>query len=95
MVDTTGSCGCVMCWLHRTKTAPAWPKAVESVTLEAVGPNTRGPISLSLSRWGRRATRAARRALRSRAREPRGSCSQAAVKLQVAWWPSRAGPGCL
>ena len=71
MVDTTGSCGCVMCWLHRTKTAPAWPKAVESVTLEAVGPNTRGPISLSLSRWGRRATRAARRALRSRAREPR------------------------
>jgi hypothetical protein len=22
MAETTGSCGCVMCWLHRTKTAP-------------------------------------------------------------------------
>ena len=47
MADTTGSCGCVMCWLHRTKTAPAWPKAVESVTLEAVGP--RPDLSLALA----------------------------------------------
>ena len=84
MVDTTGSCGCVMCWLHRTKTAPAWPKAVESVTLEAVSPSTEAR-SLSLSPWERRAASAARRALRSRA--PGGACSpvgRAAVKLQVA-----------